>query len=86
MKKTFGFALALSLMAGMLAGAPTHAAYPERPIKLVVSFPPGSGTDTNARYAATRLQERIGVPVIVENKPGANSFIAAEAVLTSSPA
>ncbi len=85
MKKTFGFALALSLMAGMLASAPAHAAYPERPIKLVVSFPPGSGTDTNARYAATRLQERIGVPVIVENKPGANSFIAAEAVVNAKP-
>ena len=52
---------------------------------MVVSFPPGSGTDTNARYAASKLQERIGVPVIVENRPGANSFIAAEAVINAKP-
>lgn len=78
-------ALALSLVAGMTATAPVVAAYPEQPIKMVVSFPPGSGTDTNARYAASKLQERIGVPVIVENRPGANSFIAAEAVINAKP-
>ena len=86
MQNTFSkLALALSMVAGVLAAAPAQAAYPEQPIKLVVSFPPGSGTDTNARYAATKLQERVGVPVIVENRPGANSFIAAEAVVNAKP-
>jgi tripartite-type tricarboxylate transporter receptor subunit TctC len=70
---------------GLMAVTPTYAAYPEHPIKMIVSFPPGSGTDTNARYAAQKLQERIGVPVIVENRPGANSFIAAEAVVNAKP-
>ncbi|NYT58102.1 tripartite tricarboxylate transporter substrate binding protein [Alcaligenaceae bacterium] len=67
-----------------LAGI-ANAAYPEKPIRMVVSFPPGSGTDTNARYAAKKLSERIGVPVVVENRPGANSFIAAEAVVSAAP-
>lgn len=85
MRKTIkNVSLALGIAVGVLAGA-AHAAYPEQPIKLVVSFPPGSGTDTNARYAASKLQERIGVPVIVENRPGANSFIAAEAVINAKP-
>ncbi|AEC22003.1 hypothetical protein PT7_3463 [Pusillimonas sp. T7-7] len=66
-------------------GGIANAAYPEKPIRMVVSFPPGSGTDTNARYAAKKLSERIGVPVVVENRPGANSFIAAEAVVNAAP-
>ncbi|HBP31063.1 MAG: Bug family tripartite tricarboxylate transporter substrate binding protein [Advenella sp.] len=61
------------------------AAYPEKPIKMIVSFPPGSGTDTNARYAAKNMSEKLGVPVMVENKPGGNSFIAAEAVASAKP-
>ncbi len=61
------------------------AAYPEKPIKMIVSFPPGSGTDTNARYAAKNMSEKLGVPVLVENKPGGNSFIAAEAVANAKP-
>ena len=60
-------------------------AYPEKPIRLIVSFPPGSGTDTNARYAAKNMSEKLGVPVLVENKPGGNSFIAAEAVSNAKP-
>lgn len=85
MRKTLRWAMAAGLMMGWMAGMPAQAAYPEQPIKLIVSFPPGSGTDTNARYAASKLQERIGVPVIVENRPGANSFIAAEAVVNAKP-
>src|SRR5690606_12938416 len=70
---------------GVASPATGWADYPEKPIRMVVSFPPGSGTDTNARYAAKKLSERIGVPVVVENKPGANSFIAAEAVVNAAP-
>ncbi|WER50601.1 tripartite tricarboxylate transporter substrate binding protein [Cupriavidus sp. WKF15] len=55
-------------------------AYPDKAIRLVVSFPPGSGADTTARYVAQKLGERLGKPVVVENRPGANSFIAAQAV------
>jgi len=80
-----GVAAVVGMVWGLMAVTPTYAAYPEHPIKMIVSFPPGSGTDTNARYAAQKLQERIGVPVIVENRPGANSFIAAEAVVNAKP-
>lgn len=61
------------------------AAWPEQPIRMIVSFPPGSGTDSNARFAAREMSERLGVPVMVENKPGGNSFIAADAVVKAKP-
>ena len=57
------------------------AKYPDKPIRFVVSFPPGSGTDTNARYTARRLQEKLGVVVTVENRPGGNSFMAVDQVV-----
>ncbi|SEJ89498.1 tripartite tricarboxylate transporter substrate binding protein [Achromobacter sp. NFACC18-2] len=59
------------------------AAYPDKPIRLIVSFPPGSGTDSNARYVARKMEEKLGVAVTVENRPGGNSFIAAQAVATA---
>lgn len=61
------------------------AAWPEQSIRMVVSFPPGSGTDNNARFAAREMSEKLGVPVMVENKPGANSFIAAETAVKAKP-
>ncbi|AEI81593.1 extra-cytoplasmic solute receptor BugT (plasmid) [Cupriavidus necator N-1] len=70
----------LSLALPFSAGA-----YPDKPIRLVVSFPPGSGADTTARYVAQKLGERLGKPVVVENRPGANSFIAAQAVAGADP-
>lgn len=78
------FRLAALLCAALLPPA-ARAAYPEQPIRLVVSFPPGSGTDSNARYVAQQMEARLGVPVSVENRPGGNSFIAAQAVATARP-
>ncbi|SPA39633.1 putative extra-cytoplasmic solute receptor [Cupriavidus taiwanensis] len=67
-------------------GAPAAlAAYPEKPVKIIVSLPPGSGADTTARYIARHLGEKLGQPFVVENKPGANSFIAARAVAEAPP-
>ena len=57
--------------------------FPSKPIKFVVPFPPGSGTDTSARYFGKKLTELTGQPVVVENKPGANGFIAVKAVLSA---
>lgn len=54
--------------------------WPNKPVKIIVSLPPGSGADTIARYVATQLQQRYKQPFVVENKPGANSFIAAQFV------
>lgn len=68
-----------------LAGAPAIAAYPDRPISLVVPFPAGSGTDAVGRIFATELGKRLGGQVIVENKPGGNATIAASYVARAKP-
>ena len=77
-------ACALSL--AVLPAAPALAQaqdFPNKPIKFVVPFPPGSGTDTSARYFGKKLSELTGQPVVVDNKPGANGFIAVKAVLSA---
>ena len=58
--------------------------YPSRAMRLVVGFPPGSAADVVARIISPRLAEGLGQPVLVENKPGAGSNIAAESVARSS--
>jgi tripartite-type tricarboxylate transporter receptor subunit TctC len=55
--------------------------YPTRPVRLVVGFPPGGSTDTIARIIGQWLSERLGQPFIIENRPGAGSNIATEAVV-----
>jgi tripartite-type tricarboxylate transporter receptor subunit TctC len=59
--------------------------YPERPVRLVVGYPPGGGTDLVARLVSTPLSERWKQPVVVENRPGANAIIATEAVARAKP-
>ena len=60
-------------------------AYPNRPIRLVVGFPPGGATDITARIVGQALSERLGQSVIVENRPGGGSNLAAQAVINSQP-
>jgi tripartite-type tricarboxylate transporter receptor subunit TctC len=60
-------------------------AYPTRPIRLIVGFPPGGATDLVARIIGQWLSERFGQPVIVENRPGGGSNLAAQAVISSQP-
>jgi len=55
-------------------------AYPTRPIRFIVPFPPGGSTDPMARLAATRLSERWGQSIVVDNRPGGNTIIGTEAV------
>ncbi len=63
----------------------THAAYPAKPIHLIVPFPPGATADTAARTVAQHLSETFSQPVIVENKPGADGAIAATFVARAAP-
>lgn len=57
--------------------------FPSKSIKFIVPFPPGSGTDTSARYFGKKLTELTGQQVIVENKPGGNGFIGVQAALSA---
>jgi tripartite-type tricarboxylate transporter receptor subunit TctC len=68
-----------------LAQAQSPDGFPNRPIKIVVPFPPGGATDIIARVIAQKLTEQMGPPVIVENKAGANGNIAAEFVAKAQP-
>src|SRR6188472_4032770 len=64
------------------AGAQT---YPYKPLRWIVGFPPGGGADTVARIMGNWLSERLGQPVIIENRPGAGTNIAVQAVVNSPP-
>jgi tripartite-type tricarboxylate transporter receptor subunit TctC len=65
-----------------IAGAQS---YPTRPVRWVVGFPPGGGADTVTRIVGQWLSERLGQQVIIENRPGASTNIAAQAVINSPP-
>jgi tripartite-type tricarboxylate transporter receptor subunit TctC len=71
-------------LAASRAGAQT-AAWPSKPIRLIVGFPPGGLTDAYARMFAEQLTARYGQPVVVENKPGAGANIAIDALVKSPP-
>jgi len=61
------------------------AGYPNRPIRIIVCVPAGGGVDTVTRIVANGLQQRLGQPVVVENRAGAGGNIGAEAVFTADP-
>jgi tripartite-type tricarboxylate transporter receptor subunit TctC len=77
---------ALLLVACTLA-LPAHAqqAYPSKPIRIVVPYPPGGFNDTLGRTLAAKLQEAWGQPAVVENKPGGNTLIGSDAVAKAAP-
>jgi len=77
----------LSAVAALLLNnAPMHAAdYPTRPIMLVVAFPPGGPSDVLARIVGKKMEQVLGVPFVIENRPGAGGNIAAESVARAAP-
>jgi tripartite-type tricarboxylate transporter receptor subunit TctC len=77
-------AVVFLLLHAAAAGALAQA-YPSKPIHVVVGFPPGGGNDIIARMVGAKMQDAWGQPVVIDNKPGANSIIAAEFVAKSTP-
>lgn len=75
----------LASATALTLAAPARAAWPERPITLVVPFAAGSGTDTVARLVAQQLAAKLGQGVVVENRAGANGSVAATFVARSQP-
>ena len=67
------------------APGPAWSAFPERPIRLIVSFPPGGSSDAMARIVQPFLEKQLGQTVIVENRPGAGGMIAIEYVAKADP-
>ena len=76
------FLISLLLLCAVNAFAQS---YPSRPVRVLVGFPPGGGTDIMARFLAPKLSEYLGQPFVVENRPGATTNIASDMVAKSTP-
>lgn len=76
-------AATLTLPASLWAQAQAPAAWPDKPIKMVLSQPPGSGPDNVARLLGERLAKLLGQPIVIDNKPGGQNVIGAQAAARS---
>jgi tripartite-type tricarboxylate transporter receptor subunit TctC len=76
----------LAAAAGLMAAVPVAAQpYPNKPIRLIVPFAPGSGSDILARILSEPLSQALGQPIIIDNKPGNNTTVGTEIVATAAP-
>ncbi len=84
MRKRFSFVLAIAVLISLLT-APSWAAYPTKPIELIVAYSPGSATDVIARALANTARKYIEQPVVVINKAGGGGVVGNEYVITAKP-
>jgi tripartite-type tricarboxylate transporter receptor subunit TctC len=77
--------LSLAMLLAAAAMGVRAQAYPDKPIRLIVGYPPGGGTDVVARIITPKLSENLGQPVVIENRPGATGVTAAGFVAKSPP-
>jgi tripartite-type tricarboxylate transporter receptor subunit TctC len=80
-----GRAASAALALACLAGIADAQTYPSRPIRLIVTFPPGGSTDTMARTLQPSLEKRLGQPIVIENRGGAGGSIGADAIAKAAP-
>lgn len=85
MKRRTALALLAAPAMGQLPSAKAQNAWPQRPVRIVVPFPPGGSNDVIARPLAEKMQQRLGQPVVIENRPGAGGSIGAAQVAQSAP-
>ena len=86
----WSFVVALSLFAGSLpladsSGQAQAAAFPDKPIRLIVPFPPGGSNDVLGRYIGIKLTERLGQQIVIDNRAGANGIIGTDIAAQSAP-
>jgi tripartite-type tricarboxylate transporter receptor subunit TctC len=81
--RVIGTALTACLLIGLAGG--TANAYPDRPIRLIVSFPPGGSSDAMARIVQRGIEKLLGQPMVIENRPGAGGMIAIDGVAKAAP-
>ena len=79
------FGIAAAAMLALASAASAADSYPSRPVRVVVPFTPGTGMDIIARNVGPRLAERIGQPVVIDNRPGASGNLGAELVARAAP-
>jgi tripartite-type tricarboxylate transporter receptor subunit TctC len=79
------FAAGLAILPSQDVMAQTAGAYPNKPIRMVVPYPPGGPTDLTARVVAAEMNQILGQPIVVDNKPGASGMIGAESVAKADP-
>lgn len=82
-RRDFSLTACAVLTLGLASGAMADAAYPSKPVRIIVGYSAGGPTDLVARMVAVHLQQRLGQPFVVDNRPGAGSNIASEAVATA---
>lgn len=84
-KRALVAALAIAALAGAAATSAVAQDYPAKPVKLIIGFGPGTGSDILGRLLGVKMSEALGQAVVVENKPGAGGIIGSDAVMKSMP-
>jgi len=75
----------LAAAVALVVSGPSYAAYPDKPVRMIVPFPPGGGTDVVARVIALKLSEQWGQSVVIDNRPGAASMVGTEMLAHAVP-
>ena len=85
MRPVRGFALAVCCAVAAMAGTAEAQPYPNRPVRMVIAFPPGGTSDVVGRVVSAKLADFLGQPIIIDNRPGAAGAIGAQAVANAAP-